>query len=153
MVGDELKESQNSYGMNVYDLMNYHGLSTSAKLVEQVVGALQREIRKLKKDKADLCKMWGIDPGTKRRKAMQVRIVKEEHLLLDGKLSVHYVPEYKGWFFWNRFVEYDCDSCCTQASFETHEEAQAFLDNAVRMRGRDLTTVVAVGEAERTGKS
>ena len=50
MVGDELKESQNSYGMNVYDLMNYHGLSTSAKLVEQVVGALQREIRKLKKD-------------------------------------------------------------------------------------------------------
>lgn len=153
MVGDELKESQNSYGMNVYDLMNYHGLSTSAKLVEQVVGALQREIRKLKKDKAELCKMWGIDPGTKRRKAMQVRIVKEEHLLLDGKLSVHYVPEYKGWFFWNRFVEYDCDSCCTQASFETHEEAQAFLDNAVRMRGRDLTTVVAVGEAERMGKS
>ena len=95
----------------------------------------------------------GIDPGTKRRKAMQVRIVKEEHLPLDGKLSVHYVPEYKGWFFWNRFVEYDCDSCCTQASFKTHEEAQAFLDNAVRMRGRDLTTVVAVGEAERTGKS
>ena len=60
MVGDELKEPQNSYGMNVYDLMNYHGLSTSAKLVEQVVEALQREIRKLKKDKADLCKMWGL---------------------------------------------------------------------------------------------
>ena len=104
MVGDELKESQNSYGMNVYDLMNYHGLSTSAKLVEQVVGALQREIRKLKKDKAELCEMWGIDPGTKRRKAMQVRIVKEEHLLLDGTLSVHYVPEYQGWFFWYWFV-------------------------------------------------
>lgn len=153
MVGDELKEPQNSYGMNVYDLMNYHGLSTSAKLVEQVVGALQREIRKLKKDKADLCKMWGIDPGTKRRKAMQVRIVKEEHLLLDGTLIVRYVPEYKGWFLWNRYVEYDCEACNVQASFKTYEEAQEFLDNAVRMRGRDLTTVVAVGEAERTGKS
>lgn len=153
MVGDELKEPQNSYGMNVYDLMNYHGLSTSAKLVEQVVGALQREIRKLKKDKADLCKMWGIDPGTKRRKAMQVRIVKEEHLLLDGTLIVRYVPEYKGWFLWNRYEEYDCEACNVQASFKTYEEAQEFLDNAVRMRGRDLTTVVAVGEAERTGKS
>lgn len=153
MVGDELKEPQNSYGMNVYDLMNYHGLSTSAKLVEQVVGALQREIRKLKKDKADLCKMWGIDPGTKRRKAMQVRIVKEEHLLLDGTLIVRYVPEYKGWFLWNRYVEYDCEACNVQASFKTYEEAQEFLDNAVRMRGRDVTTVVAVGEAERTGKS
>lgn len=153
MVGDELKEPQNSYGMNVYDLMAYHGLTTSATLVKNVVDALQREIRKLRKDKEDLCKMWGIDPGTKRRKAMQVRIIKEEHLLLDGTLIVRYVPEYKGWFLWHRYVEYDCEACNVQASFKTHEEAQAFLDNAVRMRGRDLTTVVAVGEAERTGKS
>lgn len=149
MVGDELKEPQNSYGMNVYDLMAYHGLTTSATLVKNVVDALQREIRKLRKDKEDLCKMWGIDPGTKRKKMLQVRIVKEEHLPLDGKLSVHYVPEYKGWFFWNRFVEYDCDSCCTQASFDSIEKAKEFLDNAVRMQGRDLTTVVMVGEADK----
>ena len=153
MVGDELNEPQNSYGMNVYDLMAYHGLTTSATLVKNVVDAMQREICKLRKDKVDLWKMCGIDPGTKRKKIMNVRIVKEEHLLLDGKLNVHYVPEYKGWFFWNRFVEYDCDSCCTQASFDSIEKARAFLDNAVRMQGRDLTTVVAVGETERTGKS
>ena len=61
MVGDELNEPQNSYGMSVYDLMAYHGLTTSATLVKNVVDALQREIRKLRKDKEDLCKMCGID--------------------------------------------------------------------------------------------
>ena len=144
MVGDELKQPQNSYGFNVYDLMKYHGLTTSAELVNTAVESLQREVCKLRKDKETLCSKLGLTKDGK-KPWKQVRIVKEEHLWLDGKLTVKYVPEYKGWFFWQRFVEYDCDSCCTQASFDTYEKAQAFLDNAVRLRGRDLTTVVMVG--------
>ena len=40
---------------------------------------------------------------------MQFRIVKEETLRFDGKVVVRYIPQYKGWLFWNRF-ERGCDA-------------------------------------------
>lgn len=42
-LAEELDKPQNSYGMSVYDLMKYHGLTESAKKVRAVVEELDRQ--------------------------------------------------------------------------------------------------------------
>jgi hypothetical protein len=73
---------------------------------------------------------------------MQVRIVMEQDLSLDGILTIKYVPQYKGWFFWKNFESgcnvYTYDS----ASFDTYEKAKAFLNEYARLNGLHKSSVI-----------
>lgn len=76
-------------------------------------------------------------------KEMRYRIVKEETLSLTGTVHIVYYPEYKGWFGWNRFVEYDIDCCSVCAGFDKYEDAKAFLNNHAHLKGMQRITVVS----------
>lgn len=55
----------------------------------------------------------------------QYRILEET---VDGKTTFY--PQYKGWFFWNTFGEYDCDfEHYTDVYFKTLKDARDFLDS------------------------
>jgi len=74
---------------------------------------------------------------------MQVRIVMEQDLSLNGTLTIKYVPQYKGWFFWKNFEE-GCDVYTyNYASFDTYEKAQAFLNEYARMNGYHKQSVMS----------
>ena len=77
-------------------------------------------------------------------KNKRYRIVRESTLSLDGVMHVLYYPEYKGWFGWRRFAEYNIDNCTVEARFDDYGGAKAFLNNVVRMNG--LHQVSVVGE-------
>ena len=84
---------------------------------------------------------------------MKFRIVKEETLRFDGKVVVRYIPQYKGWLFWNRF-EQGCDAFTyNYAAFDYYVDAKAFLENYARMKGLTVSSVVedcpADGEVKR----
>lgn len=48
MIYEQLYKPQNSYGQNVYDLMNYNGLVSSAKLVKASIEELTKTILRYK---------------------------------------------------------------------------------------------------------
>lgn len=72
----------------------------------------------------------------------QYRIVKEETLNFRGGLNIRYYPEYKGWFGWHRFTEYDGDGFSRDAVFEQWADAQAFINNHARLNGFQKLSVV-----------
>ena len=79
---------------------------------------------------------------------MKTRIVKEEFLGIDGKVQVNYVPEHKVLFWWERFSD-GCDVFSSHASFRNIEDAQKFIDNVTRMKGRNARIVMSADDVER----
>ena len=136
MVEDKLYAPQNSQGMNVFDVMEFHGMTEAVKLVKGVIAAKNAEIAKLQeqvvgfsdvKDLQDKVKSLQADLEQSRIliKSLDVKsIVAERDRLREQNKSLQRdLEDYKAKYRrWHNFTQDICvvfgDSTYTQVAME-----------------------------------
>lgn len=166
MVEDKLYAPQNSQGMNVFDVMEFHGMTEAVKLVKDVIAAKNAEIAKLQEQVVGFSDIKGLQDQVKSLqadleqsriliKSLDVKsIVAERDRLREQNKSLQRdLEDYKAKYRrWHNFTQDICvvfgDSTYTQVAMENwvkkmcnSDEEGRYLE-LVRKLGRDLFEVM-----------